>query len=230
MSKIIDLLAEEQVSIIVVTLIICTFILLLSKKVKKLDVKDTPRGFIQIGILYVETMNNIIVTNMGKKHGPKFAAYLGSVFIYLLLANTVGLLGFETPTSSLSVTLVFALITWLLIQGVSVKQNGVKGYIKGFFEPFFPFVIPNVFGAVAPLISLSMRLFGNVLSGGIIMSMLYAFTGWLSSYVPVIGGINVFGVIIAPVIHLYFDLFAGFLQAFLFMTLTSILISVEFTE
>ena len=75
-----------------------------------------------------------------------------------------------------------------------------------------------------------MRLFGNVLSGGIIMSMLYAFTGWLSSFVPVIGGINVFGVIIAPIIHLYFDLFAGFLQAFLFMTLTSILISVEFTE
>ncbi len=230
MSKIIDLLAAEQVSIIVVTLIISTIILLLSKKVKSLDVKDNPRGFLQLGILYVDTIHNMIVTNMGKKHGPKFSAYLGSVFIYLLLANTVGLLGFETPTSSLSVTLVFALITWLLIQGVSINQNGLKGYIKGFFEPFFPFVIPNIFGAVAPLISLSMRLFGNVLSGGIIMSMLYAFTAWLSSFVPVIGGINVFGVIIAPIIHLYFDLFAGFLQAFLFMTLTSILVSVEFTE
>lgn len=230
MSKIMDLLAAEQVSIIVVTLIISTIILLLSKKVKSLDVKDNPRGFLQLGILYVDTIHNMIVTNMGKKHGPKFSAYLGSVFIYLLLANTVGLLGFETPTSSLSVTLVFALITWLLIQGVSINQNGLKGYIKGFFEPFFPFVIPNIFGAVAPLISLSMRLFGNVLSGGIIMSMLYAFTAWLSSFVPVIGGINVFGVIIAPIIHLYFDLFAGFLQAFLFMTLTSILVSVEFTE
>ena len=230
MSKIIDLLAAEQVSIIVVTLIISTIILLLSKKVKSLDVKDNPRGILQLGILYVDTMHNMIITNMGAKHGPKFSAYLGSVFIYLLLANTVGLLGFEAPTSSLSVTLVFALITWLLIQGVSINQNGLKGYIKGFFEPFFPFVIPNIFGAIAPLISLSMRLFGNVLSGGIIMSMLYAFTGWLSSFVPVIGGINIFGVIIAPIIHLYFDLFAGFLQAFLFMTLTSILVSVEFTE
>ncbi len=230
MNKIIELLAPEQFSIILVTIIIGAGIVILGRRVKKLEVKSNPKGFVQVGILYVETMHNMIVTNIGEKHGGKFSAYLGSVFIYLLLANTIGLAGFETPTSSLSVTLVFAFITWLLIQGVSISQNGLKGYFKGFFEPFFPFVIPNIFGAISPLISLSMRLFGNVLSGGIIMSMLYAFTTWLSSLVPLIGGFNFFGVILAPMLHLYFDLFAGFLQAFIFMTLTSVLISVEYTD
>ncbi len=230
MSKFVDLLAPEQTAIIVVTTIICVSIVILGKRVKRLNVADNPKGFLQIGILYVQTINDMIESNMGKKHGRKFSAYLGSIFIYLLLANTVGLLGFETPTSSLSVTLVFALITWILIQGTSISQNGIKGYIKGFFEPFVPFVIPNIFGVLAPLISLSMRLFGNVLSGGIIMGMLYAFTAWLSSLFPVVGGFNFFGVIIAPIIHLYFDLFSGFLQAFLFITLTSILISVEYAE
>lgn len=225
-----ELLAPEQVSIIFITIVLGSIIVVLGNRVKKLEVKSNPKGFLQVGILYVESMHNMIATNMGEKHGKKFSAYLGSVFIYLLLANTIGLVGFETPTSSLSVTLVFALITWMLIQGVSISQNGFKGYLKGFFEPFFPFVIPNIFGAIAPLISLSMRLFGNVLSGGIIMSMLYAFTAFLSSNLPLIGGFNVFGVIFAPIIHLYFDLFAGFLQAFIFMTLTSILISVEYTE
>ncbi len=230
MSNLKDLLRPEQVSIILITLVLGSIIVLLGKRVKTLEVKSNPKGFLQVGILYVETMHNMIVTNIGEKHGGKFSAYLGSVFIYLLLANTIGLVGFETPTSSLSVTIVFAVITWIVIQGVSISQNGLKGYFKGFFEPFFPFVIPNIFGTIAPLISLSMRLFGNVLSGGIIMSMLYAFTAWLSSLVPAIGGFNFFGVILAPIIHLYFDLFAGFLQAFIFMTLSSILISVEYTE
>lgn len=225
-----ELFAPEQLSIIFITIVLGSIIVFLGNRVKKLEVKSNPKGFLQVGILYVETLNNIIVTNIGEKHGKKFSAYLGSVFIYLLLANTIGLVGFETPTSSLSVTLVFALITWILIQGVGISQNGLKGYIKGFFDPIFPFVIPNFFGAVAPLISLSMRLFGNVLSGGIIMSMLYSFTAFLSSKLPLIGGFNIFGVIVAPIIHLYFDLFAGFLQAFIFMTLTSILISVEYTE
>lgn len=224
------LVAPEQVSIILITIVLGLLIVVLGRKLKSLDVEATPRGIVYLGILYVETMHNMIKTNIGEKHGGKFSAYIGSVFIYLLLANTVGLFGFETPTSSLSVTLVFALITWILIQGVSISNNGLKGYIKGFFEPFFPFVIPNIFGAIAPLISLSMRLFGNVLSGGIIMGMLYAFLGFVSSKFPLIGNFNFFGVIVAPIVHLYFDLFAGFLQAFLFITLTSILISVEYSD
>lgn len=62
------------------------------------------------------------------------------------------------------------------------------------------------------------------------MSLLYTFTGWLSGFVPLIGNFNFIGVIVAPVLHLYFDLFAGFLQAFLFISLSLILIGVEIPQ
>ena len=72
-----------------------------------------------------------------------------------------------------------------------------------------------------------MRIFGNIVSGGILMSLVYAATGYLSgllfSFIP----INVVGPIIAPVLHAYFDVFAGFIQTFIFVTLSSVYISME---
>ena len=62
------------------------------------------------------------------------------------------------------------------------------------------------------------------------MTMLYSFTAWVSGFVPVVGGFDLFGVIIAPWLHLYFDIFSGFLQAFLFISLTTIFIAIEFEE
>ena len=59
------------------------------------------------------------------------------------------------------------------------------------------------------------------------MSLAYTFTGWLSDFVPLIGNFNFIGVVIAPILHLYFDVFAGFLQAFLFISLSLIFIGVE---
>lgn len=223
-------LQPAVLSIGIVTISLSALFLLVGCKFKHLKPTTNPKGLIQIVIMYVEFITNMVYENMGEKHGKKFAAYLGSVFIYLLFANTIGLFGFETPTSNLSVTLMFAFITWVLIQAASIEASGWKGYFKGFFDPIFPFVIPNFFGTMAPLISLSMRMFGNVLSGGIIMMMLYAFTGWLSSFIPLIGGINIIGVFVTPIIHLYFDLFSGFLQAFIFLSLTMVLISVKYTE
>src|SRR5699024_12533347 len=96
-----------------------------------------------------------------------------------------------------------------------------------FFDSFSFFLFLNIFVQIAPLLSLSFRLFGNVVAGSTIMSLLYMFTGWVSQFVPFIGEFNFFGVIVAPVLHLYFDLFSGFLQAFLFISLTIIFIVVE---
>lgn len=69
-----------------------------------------------------------------------------------------------------------------------------------------------------------MRLFGNILSGTILMGLVYQFTGWLSGMIlPV----NFLGPILAPVLHAYFDVFAGCIQTLVFVTLSSILIAIE---
>lgn len=221
---------SEQFSILILTVLLGVLFYFVGKKLKGLNTKKKPKGLALVGVLYVETLSNLTVDNMGEKHGKRMSAYIGAIFIMLIVFNMSGLLGLDAPTSNFSVTLTLALISWLMIQAAKVDANGWGGYFKSFFEPFVPFVIPNIFSAIAPLISLSLRLFGNILSGAVVMTLLYSFTGWLSSLVPLIGGFNFVGVVVAPVLHLYFDLFAAFLQAFIFISLTSIMISVEYQE
>lgn len=198
----------------------------MARSIRNLPIDSQPKGLANFTVTVVEMLHNVVIGNMGAK-GKNYSAYVSVIFIYILVSNISGLFGLVAPTSNYSVTLSFALISWLLIQRAKIKSNGFINFIKGFFEPIFPFVVPNFFGWLAPLLSMSLRLFGNITSGIVIMELLYQFTGWLSSFIPVIGSFNIVTLIIAPVLHIYFDLFAGFLQAFIFISLTTILTSVE---
>lgn len=217
----------EQVSILVVTIVLAIAFWQISKQFKEFRENKEPNRLIAAIIAFASWINNYTIDAMGEYYGPKFSAYIGSAFIYILVSNLSGLVGLQPPTANFSVTLALTVITWLAIQVVSIKTNGVKGYLANFAEPFAFFIIPNIFSQIAPLISLSVRLFGNIIAGATIMSLLYAFTGWISSIVPVIGNFNFMGVVVAPILHLYFDLFAGFLQTFIFISLSIIFIGVE---
>ena len=156
---------------------------------------------------------------MPEKFAKNYYPYFAMMFMYLICANLSGLIGFEAPTSNYSITLAITLITFTLIQYNAFKKKGAFTYIKDLVWP-----PTNLLGAVSPLISLSMRLFGNILSGTILMGLVYSFTGWLSNLIlPV----NFLGPIIAPVLHAYFDVFAGCIQTLVFVTLSSILIAIE---
>jgi F-type H+-transporting ATPase subunit a len=220
----------EVYSIIFISLLMIGYIMLTHNRLLKYEEGTKPKGLVVLAIAYVEAMLSITVPVMGKKRGRAMAAYVGTIFMYILLSNWAGLFGIKNPTANFSVTLALALITWMGIQYTKIRENGVKGYVMGFFEPFPFFVIPNIFSMFAPLISLSLRMFGNVLSGTIIMSMFYSFTSWLSGNIPLVGGFDFMGVVLAPWLHLYFDIFSGFLQAFLFISLTTIFIGIEYKE
>lgn len=217
----------EQLSIIIVTLVLAFAFWMINKQLIKLDGETKPNRLVAGVIAYVKFITDYTVSSMGELYGKSYSVYVGSIFIYILVSNISGLFGLASPTSNFSATLILALITWLSIQIIKFKENGVMGYFKSYIEPTPLFLIPNFFGEVSPLISLSLRLFGNVLSGSVIMSLLYVFTAWLSQFFPVIGGFNFVGVMLAPILHLYFDLFSGFLQAYLFISLTIILIGME---
>lgn len=217
----------EQVSILIISFLIIGLIFYFNRQFQKLQAKQRPSPFVTAVIKYVEFISNYTLETMGPHYGPKFAAYIGIVFIYLIISNISGLFGVQAPTANYSVTLVLALITWLAIQLVSIKENGLKGYLAGFADPFAFFIVPNIFGTIAPLVSLSLRLFGNITAGSAIMSLFYMFTAWLSQFIPVVGDFNFVGAVLAPVFHLYFDLFSGFLQAFLFISLSMIFIGNE---
>ncbi|MGO1468532.1 MAG: F0F1 ATP synthase subunit A [Tissierella sp.] len=195
--------------LVVIALSILAFYV--NKKIKTADVNEKPTGFLNIIEMLVEAVNDLVRTNMGEKN-MNFAPYIFTLMCFLGIANLLGLIGLTPPTSDYSVTLTLALITFFATQIMLFKtRRGLGGYLKSFTEPFVLLTPINVIGELANPVSLSFRLFGNVLSGGIIMTLLY-------------GALGYFAPIFTPVMHGYFDIFAGLLQTFIFGMLTMIFI------
>lgn len=219
-----------QISIVIITIALSIAMIIAGKKIQEGQEIGVFSRFAVAAVQLVQTIDELTYSAMGPKYGRILSAYVGSVLIYLATANLSGLLGLEVPTTSLSVTLVFSIITWILIQVFSIKHNGWKNYLKSYLDPFALFLPMNIMSEVATLLSLALRLFGNLIAGSVIMSLLYMFTAYVSSFVPVIGNFNFIGPIIGSVLHLYFDIFSGLIQAYIFFSLTIIFIGLEVTE
>lgn len=196
------------------------FFVYAGKKVMAADPLSKPKGVVLVCETGVEMVYNYMKSIMPSQFERSYYPYFAMLFVYLIVANLSGLIGFDAPTSNFSITLALTLITFMLIQWNAIKKKGGLRYFKELVWP-----PTNILSVLSPLISLSMRLFGNILSGTILMSLIYSFTGWLSGllFVP----FNIFGPVIAPVFHAYFDIFAGCIQTLVFVTLSSILISIE---
>ena len=207
-------------SIIIITVFMALLLLYINKKLKEFDPLSKPKGAVLLIIMLTQMIDKMVKEKTNERVAKYLTPYIMSVAAYIFLANIAGLFALETPTSNYSVTLILAAITCVLIEYYSSKERGGKNYIKSWFEPFAPFVILNIMSKFSTLLSLSLRLFGNILSGGILMSVIYQMLGSVSKMIPFIGQFNLFGVIIAPVLHFYFDLFSGLMQAYIFITLT----------
>lgn len=196
------------------------FFIYVGKKVMVSNPLEKPKGIVLVCETGVEMIYNYMKSIMPSQFEKSYYPYFAMLFVYLICANLSGLIGFDSPTSNFSITLALTLITFVLIQWNALKKKGGWTYFKELVWP-----PTNLLGTLAPLISLSMRLFGNILSGTILMGLVYSFTGWLSGLISV--PFNIFGPVIAPVLHAYFDIFSGCIQTLVFVTLSSILISIE---
>lgn len=186
--------------------------------------KKIPRGKQNVVELIVDQINKLTIQTMGEDK-KFFSSYIGTVFIFLLCANLLGLLGLRPPTADVNTTFALAILTFILIHGSGMKKKGVGTYLKGFTEPFFLLLPLNIMGELATPISLSFRLFGNIVGGLIIMSLLYGGLIGLSGSI----GLGAFPILqggIPIVFHLYFDVFAGVLQSFIFVMLSMVFISI----
>ena len=200
------------VNTVLVVILLSLFALYANKKFKDADTGKKPVGFQNIVEILVEAVNNLVKNTMGEKN-MGFAPYIFTIICFIAVANLLGLTGLTPPTSDFSVTFSLALITFVTTQFMLFKtRRGLGGYLKSFGEPFVLLTPLNVIGELSNPVSLSFRLFGNIMSGGIIMTLLYSALGY-------------FAPIVTPVLHGYFDVFAGLLQTFIFAMLTMIFIS-----
>ena len=217
-------------SIIIITVFIALLLLYINRKLKQFDPLSEPKGIVLLVMLAAETFDKMVKEKTDEKVAKYLTPYIMTVALYIFLSNIAGLFSLETPTSNYSVTLTLAALTCILIEVFSFSERGVKGYIKSWFEPMAPFVIMNVMSKLSTILSLSLRLFGNILSGGILMSVIYQMLSVISHKIPFIGDFNIVGVIVAPALHFYFDLFSGVMQAFIFITLSIAFIGKELPD
>lgn len=205
-------ITTTHISMIIVMVLILIFAFAVNRKVKKADPNEVPGTLLNIAELLVESLDSLVVSNMGAKHAPRFANYVGTIAAYIFLSNISGLFGLRAPTADFGVTLPLALVTWVMIQ-----YNGFKyqkfGKIKGLFEPIFLFFPINLISEFATPVSMSLRLFGNILSGSVMLSLVYGL-------MP-----KVLTLIWPAFLHAYLDLFSGAIQTFVFMMLTMVFIA-----
>lgn len=145
----------------------------------------------------------------------KHFSFIASLFFFILVCNTVGVLPFlEEPTTDLNTTVALGLLGLLHRDFFAIKEHGIGGYIKEFFEPLF-FMFPlHVMGKFSSLISISFRLFGNILGGAVISHIWFGF----AEQNIFLNIINFSG--IGLIINLFFGLFEGLIQAFVFAMLS----------
>ena len=218
-------------SIIIVTIFMSILLLIINRCLTKFDPLSKPKGIVLLFMMAVDFLGNLIHSAIKEKSvADKLIPYFLTIIFYIFLSNIAGLFSIECPTSNYSVTLTLAALTCILIEVCAFKVKGRKKYVKGWFEPFAPFVLMNTISKLATLLSLSLRLFGNILAGGILMSVIYQLFDQVSSLVPVIGQVNFVAIIIAPVLHFYFDLFSGVMQAYLFTNLSANFIGNELPQ
>lgn len=204
-------ITTTHVSVLLVSIAIMIFATIVNYKIKKANIEDTPGTLQNIAELAVEMLDKMVGTIMGSK-GNKFVNYIGTIFIFILFSNIAGLLGLRPPTADYGVTLPLGLITFLMIQYTNIKENKL-GAFTGLFKPL-PFLFPiNLIGEIAVPLSLSLRLFGNILSGTVMMALFY---GLLPVFVK-IG--------IPSALHVYFDLFSGAIQTYVFCMLTMVFVT-----
>jgi F-type H+-transporting ATPase subunit a len=168
--------------------------------------KDQPNGAQNILETAVEAVNNYVHS---KAHGlgDGLAAYIFTIAAYLVTCGILELFGLHTPAADITLTFALALVTFILINFYGIKKKGLKGRLKSLASPT-PLILPiRLITDLAIPVSMSARLFGNMLGGMIVMDLIYDSLGNNAIGIP-------------STIGLYFNVFHPLIQAFIFVTLT----------
>ncbi|NCB05780.1 MAG: F0F1 ATP synthase subunit A [Clostridia bacterium] len=189
------------------------------------NLKVRPESRRQIVAEYlVSAANNLVVGNMGERF-RYYAPFIASLFAMSTLCSLSSLTGLFAPTADLNTVLAWAVLSFVLITYYKVKTNGWKEYGKGFLKPIFIMAPLNVISEIATPMSMAFRHFGNIASGMVISALVYGALAVLShtlfAWLPgALSQIPFLQVGLPAVLSIYFDLFSGVIQAFIFCMLT----------
>ncbi len=171
-------------------------------------VRSRPQHWLSVvAFLAVESFDNLVEEIVGRRHAI-VANLAGSLFLFIACCNIAGQLpGVHPATGSLATTSALAVVVFLSVPIAGIRTNGVWGYIRHYFRPN-PLLMPlHVISELSRTLALAVRLFGNIMSGHLVVGLLVALAGFL---VP------------TPIMAL--DLLIGLLQAYIFAILSTVYI------
>ncbi|MBB4200511.1 F0F1 ATP synthase subunit A [Rhodoblastus sphagnicola] len=165
---------------------------------------------------YWQNLLEIIVTgiekqieDVGLRDPKKYIGFLGTLFLFIALASLCTVIpGFEPPTGSLSTTAALALCVLVAVPFFGIEQQGLRGYLKSYLEPTVIMLPFNIISELSRTLALAVRLFGNMMSGTMIIAILLTITPF-----------------IFPVAMSALGLLTGMVQAYIFSILAAVYIA-----
>ena len=217
-------ITTSHVCVLIVLLVLLGFALAANRKIRRaareLSDREAPGGMVNFLELLVEKLDDMVEHAMGV-HAPAFVNYIGTVFLFLLCSNVSGLFGLRPPTADYGTTLALALMTFVLIWTVRIRHQRPGrswGELCSPLPSWLPLWVPvNLISELAIPISLSLRLFANVLSGTVMLALVYGLLREIAYVWP-------------AALHAYFDLFSGAIQTYVFCMLTMTYIARSYGE
>ncbi len=216
-------LLPELVTIFIVTFILMVLFLSYNKALRKSRVDNAPRGIVLFAELTIKWAENQVTDLLGMKY-----KFLTVYFMYILLfvgvGNLMSIVGFDSIVTAYTVPGTLGLVMF-----VGIYYFGFRYQKLTFFKKYLsnPLEIVQQF---VPLISLTFRLFGNILGGTIILLLLTTLLNKVWGYIPFFGPVDLLAGVFLPFLSIYFDIFDGLIQSYIFAILTIAYWSMEISR
>src|SRR5690554_2082887 len=172
----------------------------------KTDIKTTRwQNVLEMLVLMIEDQ----IKEVGLKQPRKYISFIGTMFVFIVTANLLSIIPwYEAPTSSLSTTAALAICVFIAVPFFGIAQSGLGGYLKTYLQPNFIMLPFNIIGEISRTLALAVRLFGNIMSGGLIISVLLSVAPFFF-----------------PIIMSALGMLTGVIQAYIFAILATVYIT-----
>lgn len=170
------------------------------------DIKTTRwQNILEILVLLMKDQ----IKEVGLKEPRKYMPFIGTMFLFIVVANLLSIIPwYEAPTGSLSTTTALALCVFISVPVFGIAKGGLKAYLKSYLQPNIIMLPFNIIGELSRTLALAVRLFGNIMSGGLIVTILLSIAPFFF-----------------PIIMSAMGMLTGVIQAYIFAILATVYIT-----
>lgn len=179
--------------------------MLITRRLTSEDTRSRWQNLLEIVVTGIQQQ----IKEVGLQHPERYLGFLGTLFLFVAIAALCTVIpGYEPPTGSLSTTAALALCVLIAVPMFGIEDQGLHGYLKSYIEPTFIMLPFNIISEVSRTLALAVRLFGNMMSGAMIIGILLSITPF-----------------VFPVIMTLLGLLTGMVQAYIFTILAAVYIA-----